>query len=787
MKPNLPIKYNSSMIFVVIFTALFFIFLSGCIRTASPPDFVKIESKYMTPEGTFPNPSNCMSFICENRTGLGAFFLNVFGKKPSLYKGKCYLQEFDPSKKESMDDLKTILTNPKQNKHIMPFMIGQGPNIVAADEAQRFCEGNLGFAVHWMIGSSSIDPPIPSASYAECSLYNEIIPFYVYYTGAKNLPSSIYGGGEVPIVKISKAISGQGPVIIAPEAEFEVSLHPDKQSDYMQQFTLIKQNCKDCLISVFVKYNDKDTLAFLNRSSYAGYNSILNDTVSIVAFSIDLNQFKCDKYKIAEAAAEFSRYVLENYSKPTILVLKSSVSADCTTEKIAKVYENLYSNIPLFVPNGILGMANNEFSEMFDKQGNQYQPIFNSWFQNCKFYYDQSDVLNAPLVPLLFPKSGDTLTSQCMQLNTGSMLLAFSCDQNYSSISDVQPFDQSSKCGDTCFSDVFEAAGKMGITITIESTRTLDGYEKYCEMWDSEVRQFSHQFDFDPSLARSVLWFTTDFDPVKEPFKDTAGSTECTPCLSYSGNNKDICCGIERLAYYKDYSTNSIPPSYTYPYNSRDYLLYYFFIYGYRHGFDGLKDHINSYNAIVVEWLKNTSNPFVFGFEKASQDIVASAHTLRTTCGTCTSRSELGGSPWSASLTAKLETPLLAPNCIKSFGSDMGVYWLSGITLNSTVGDSNIVASFPGVVKEIGRGSRIGKYVVVSGGGLIITYSNLIEVNSSLAVGAALQTEDSIGKIDDYLRLEVCQGNEDTCRNSAAGTNRPFVNPVSALDIFCPS
>ena len=778
------IRNNSESTLFLIFSISLFILLSGCIKKADPPDYVKIVGHYTTPEGTFANPSTCLSMLCENQTGYFLFFKT--GIKPGLYTGKCYFKEFDPLNDSSMQDLNKIIALNKTER-IKYFMIGQGPNLASADEAQRFCDGNLGVAIHWLIGNSTVDPPVPDKVASEKSLKNGMIPFYIYYTNSTNLPSSVIGGtGLIPMTMISMAVNGQGPVILAPEAEFEPSKHPDKLIAYPAQFASIKQNCDKCLVSAFVKYNDIETIDFLNTTSFGIYNPVLRDAVDFVTFSMDLNKFNCDKYRIADQALNFSSVILHQYGKPSFVILKSTVSGKCTEDNIAGVYEYMYSNIPLFVPNGMIGMANNDLAAMFDSGGRQDQPMFNAWFQNCRFYYNQSTLLESPQVPLLFPKSGETANSPCTFLNTMSMMLSFKCNQNYSEVIGVEPFDSNESFGDTCLADsILNEIGNTGKQLDEDAGKALDGYEKYCEQWEQQIRQFSAQYNYDPSIARSLIWYNTDFDPTKSAFTDSQVQ-QCTHCQEYSGGKKTVCCGIETLAYYRDYTIANLNPA-VYYMHTLDYMKYYYSIYGYYYGQAALQTNIDEYEQASSDYYNQNSESFIFSFDSSVNSVISGASKLRKTCGICGVRGAQGDAPaqWLQPAGAALTSPLPMAQCTERIGVNKGVYWTTGIMLNQTVENTNVTAALAGTIKEIGYSARKFKYIITEGQGTTIIYSNLVSTDKRLVVGRNVAVRDNIGKAGGQLRFEVCQGSYSQCADASLGLNREFRDSSSSLGLTC--
>jgi len=791
-KPEYKSAYAACAIAAVL-VLISFVFLSGCIRQASPPDFVKIVGTYTTSEGTFMNPAPCISFLCENQSGFFVSFRQFFGYKPSLYKGKCYFNEYDPTSDAAMADLRNVLEL-KKKERMKSFMIGQGPNLAAADEAKRFCKGNLGFAIHWLKGDTSVDTKVIENN-IECTLKNEIIPIFIY-----NMPGD---KGEY-VKNISKSLADNGPSIVAVGTSLSGA---GAINDINFELGTIKAYCPDCLRAVHVKFGDISVLAAANQPIVETGPGIITtplqpgetpqipvsqgappkpaDSIDVVLYDVDLNKFNCDKNIIAIEVQNFSSAILTNYGKPSLAMLKSKISGKCTEDAISRVYEYMYSNIPLFVPNGLIGMANDDLSMMFDS-GKQNNPIFNSWFKNCIFYYDQSDMYNSPQVPILIPKGGDTAISGCSFLNTMSMLLAARCNQNYSNLPGIEPFDSNASCGDSsCANEgVLEEAGNIGAQLSADQTKILDGFEKYCEQWNTQIRQLSAQFNFDPSVARAVAWYNTNFDPAStnEPFFE---AEECNSCNAYSGEDKNICCGIEELGRLKSYAESSLATGGKG--KSREYMIYYFSVYGHKHGMAAMQISIMAFRNAVD---KGTE----FTFDSSVLEILSRASKLRIACGTCrgTSQSlllssEIQSPPadWQQSTSLNLVEPITKSVCIDKIGNNQGVYWLSGIKLISSLSDGNVTAARAGTVREIGDGARRFRYIITESNGATIIYSNLLSVDKKLRVGSIVAAGDQIGIYGEYLRFEVCTSDYQQCTDTSKGLARPFRDPSVELGLQC--
>lgn len=772
--------------------------LMGCITKSSmdPTKYIKPPSWTMEPTDTFKNTAPCSVFYCKNasvgilKTILTWATFGIYAPKPSLEEGVCWLEQVNPYTTEGQERLSKTLGG-REDEYPRYFMIGSGPNLAAAEEARRYCGGSLGFAVQQLGGGADKTPKNISTESLREMLRADVIPFLTYHTPAD--------GGKFT-KELAVSLEGIGPVFVAPGAEFDFTTH--NVIDPLGHFRLIKDNCKNCLTVAFVKFNDTATI-----EHYATAGGGVIQYIDVVGYGIDANTFDCDKNAIVLAISNFTETVSERWKKPSIVpYIRAEVSGNCTEERIARVYEALYTNIPFFVQQGLIGFGIDDTPRHF-KENSILDTEGLAWFKGCGAYYDQRDPDLAQQVPLMFPEGGDVGgMSPCVAMNSMSVWLAQKCDLNYSAVSLVEPVDSSVLVGDVCLNEnEFKTSVTPYVSVDKTTGEVLDGYEKYCEFWSQPIRQFASEFGFDQSVVRGIIWQEngfTQYAPIMVAEAQGEDESVCADCEAYKDNAMayQICCGTARLKHYYRRASETLTAlylahdSYGVCGGEPPWAKLYFAVYGYLYGNNMFEPKMNMHKICIEnagcynEDADAYLCPFKFDDMKTKR-LIAGAEEMRKVCKICTERKLTSEPEWAKTIPGGASAmPLENPICVLPFRTSMGTIWNSGIVLVDAAEIPDVFAISNGTVDSVKEGPRRGRMITIRSGPLPlwITYSSLSRID--VQSGQFVTTGQKIGEIDEQLRIEICDGSGvGGCANPALGVNRDFIDPASYLGISCPA
>jgi len=762
---------NYKFLVLAVIAVIISVSLNGCIQKASLDPTLYISKRTVDYEVSSlednQNLGECRIFYCQNSTSVVKSWFSNIGLsdyKPSLEGGRCWLENVDPYTQDGSDRLTKTIKG-ETTEYTQSFMLGAGPNFAAADEAQRYCGGSLGFAVQWLGGSEIRRPEPVRLEEIKRLLRSNVIPFLAYYT-------PIDGGTYTR--ELATGISGPGPIFIAPGAEFNISAMD--RVDPLRHFQMIKQACEKCFTVAFVKFNDTDTLMH-----YGGDGATdAMPYIDLVGYGINMNDFDCDKAKIIYAISDFTQNISETWKKPSMLVyLEAKEGGKCTNETIAGAYDFIYSQLPVFVAQGMIGMGMKDTAMMFNDTGVPNIPGI-VWFSNCEAYYDFDDSNSLNQVFLISPERGDKGMSPCDTLTASSLTILIKCDVDYLNSKVPLPTESSISIGDFCVED---SALDVGSDYPLDTDigYVPDGYEKYCETWSPQIREFGAKFRFDPSLVRAIIMKDNDFTPIL-PAMITG--QECTGCAAYSGKNFEICCGIERLEYYNETAGTRLSGL-----GSRSdscggqpaWKQMYFAVYGYKNP-SQFDQHINSY----VECTRGGGS---FSFNGAIKDYLSAAMGVRDICRVCGRDKEIPDSSrpnWNTQIPLPaLVKPIKNPECVVPFQSNMGLYWNSGIILRD-LDELNIARSIAagtvvGVAERPLRGKTVTVEINVAQEPIFVTYSSLSSI--AVAKNDVISVKQEIGAFEDTLIVEMCYGSG--CRQPILGIDRNFLDPSQYLLIDC--
>jgi hypothetical protein len=800
-------NYKAKIALFAILLAMSIAILSGCIKKESldPTQYITTRTGNMEVSAVedYQNLNKCQVFYCLNSSGsvfswttrlatLGLsdvvslhselYSLIFLDPKPSLYRGNCSIEKVDPYTTEGQERLIKTLEG-KTDEYVRSFMIGAGPNFAAADEAQRFCGGELGFATQWLGGSINEAPKGINEEDIKTVLKSNILPLLVY-----QIPAD---AGQYT-TNISRNISELGPVLIAPGAFYSVGTRGT--IDPSLHFQIVKQECPKCLTVALVEFNDFATIDHYADAVPGGFEN----NVDIIGYRINFNDFGCNKDDIALAISNFTQNISQTWKKPSMIVYMDFTENEdigCTKDNITQAFDFIYAQIPIFTSQGLIGMGANNIAKFFDGDGILNIPG-RAWFSNCESYYSLENPDEVRQVWLILPESGDTGFSPCNVLTASSISLLTKCDLNYSNSSIPIPIESNSSIGDRCFSDEELEADNI-YELDRKLTTTVDGYEKYCALWSPAVRQFSSEFNFDPSVVMSNILFDNILSGSQQAM---ITGQECTHCSEYSGRMQEICCGTERLGYYyaeidKTWDLTEIMGSSgagDVCGGEPEWAKTYFAVYGYVYGRDRLNDFINAY----IRCEQNNGCPnsetgvrectFAFSEESDIRKRVSTSVTMREACQICKDKEVPDAPNWNTQVTPlNLIRPFKNSKCVVPFLTSAGPYWNNKIEIRDEDGTNIVRSVAEGKVVAVGEKPIRGKTVSVESAaeGITVTYSHL----ASIAVenGEIVSAKQRIGEVEDTLGIEMCSGSGTECLDITRGVDRSFLDPSQYLNIDC--
>ncbi len=772
-------KVKNILLFITF--ALFFIF--GCIRiTKDLGTLVERKNITMTPERTLYDFSHCQAFICDSKPGILEAVL--FWKEPKFKLKECKFQNFDPMNKKDVEELKKMLYA-DSGKHVKEVMFGIGPSLATGDEAQRFC-GSIGFVIHDLGGNRTEDPSTINKDWLKPFLDSEIIPMLLYTPREHRFNFSR---------DLAKNISKiDGPVILALRDYTTSSLSPFNIKNYEE----INNSCKKCLISSYIQYNETTQLETHNTTPGIAAGTKVIDYIDIVTYEISLNDFGCDKYEALEAMMNFSEYILDNYMKPTIIVINVTEDANCTERKIAESFDYILSSIPFLSQVGVIGIAHYDLAWFFRDNGAPKAEPFNAWFANCRHYYTAQEAEKVRKVAAIYPIGRDKFLSLCPALFPVSVEMILKCE--YLNISNVEPADLNESFEPDLLFPPNLIDGDLS-RIEKTSIRALDGYEKVCERWSSQLREFTSHYQFDYAFVRAVVWKENKFVSHTE----YANIPPLNPrekvdkyCERYSSVNYLICNGVERLKYYYDLGVNTTNTLNNSGYLTKQYFPYYLSYYGYKNGISAFNQLIESYKRCIdnenaqkqqnKDYQPNYDGCINSRSHFGDPEILKIFSDTNTIRELCFKNKFIGTSetpPWTDSFKENLTSPLKNPKCIVDFNENMGVYWNSGLILKDESENRDVFSATNGTVTEIGESPRFGKYIIISYRNYVIRYSGLSQI--LVSKNDKVKEGDKIGETTDFLRFEICDDSNQKCKFSLVAKikDRKFLDPKGALGIKC--
>ncbi|VVB65971.1 Peptidase family M23 [Candidatus Gugararchaeum adminiculabundum] len=488
---------------------------------------------------------NCQCMFCTS-VNKGVPYINASGStvtyEENLFGGTCDFSDCNSQGiKEYLEEKAKALD--KQTKYndvaLHSFMVGMGSSFADFDEANTYCGNGMQIAVQWLIGKNGEAPPLPTLKRTKCYLENNVIPLYVVYTDAKGKSTDPAKVGE-----IAKTLSGQGPVMITAEANYDSS-NDQIVENVRKQVVEIRANCKDCKIILMPKNLDMQGLDMV-----MGNDEVKAD-VNIIGQGILANNYSvpnCDMEMIVQQNLDFSRQVLQKYGKPTIWVYFGVAEGQnfyetCEFSKDAtgKAYEYVFSRIPELVGSGVIGFAgyqlydgqshtelhyiNKDGSEgrkfdpawgLYTGVGKPRESAYYGFFDKCQKYYGDSGVYQVaasfskggtsePLggVSCSMPTAVSTLTFTGLSSSPGTpqgtvlqSTMKFSCND----------------CEDTGVAGT--VAGQVSGTLCTDWKTEIDGAVKSCPS------------TFDPYFLRALMWQNSGLSEEQKTQMQDEGETE---------------------------------------------------------------------------------------------------------------------------------------------------------------------------------------------------------------------------------------------------------------------
>ena len=382
---------------------------------------------------------NCICMMCRG------------GHDGNLYKGKCWFGGEDPYSRYYVDNPHARFTqnlvgdwleyyrNPTRKvwhgAHLHYFMYGFGPTFADFEIANRYCKNKLTLVTNILTGTNFNAPTPPPPEITQCYLTAGVIPVYVYYTqGLQTSPFAMrrfirkmqgWPTWEEDSSFVPDEDKELGPVVVTPEFRYD-----DKDQDAVNavkgQIDVLFLDCKKCMVALAPRQYDtvEEKMNALDAVllDSGGMPNEYADKVDIIGqemlFSPDKN---CDFYKQFDEALDFSRQVVRKYAKPVVWLLfgisdsaRPDGSCKWTRKDVAEYYKYVFSNTEEMVSSGIIGAVQNGIMDhipiklrdgdascrfgLLDTLEQRKQPIFESWFNACQFYYAVSDrVVESPV------------------------------------------------------------------------------------------------------------------------------------------------------------------------------------------------------------------------------------------------------------------------------------------------------------------------------------------------------------------------------------------------------
>ena len=506
----------------ILFISLLFLslLLLGCTNTPTNEYLAKFKPESV-PVFNFSDPSsfctnnNCSCYTCENDS-YNPLFAIVFD--PSLKNGECHLisctseEEFDKLADFNSGDESS---NPFFDKEFMKyFMLGQGPSFAEFQIANEYCNNSMSFSVRWLDGRDD-EYPIPSYIRAECFLDKSVLPVYLLYSDNKHVDPQ--RAEEIARV-MTGTLYDTGPVIITSELNFNSS---DQiiNSKVASQIYAMSHACEKCQIALAPKFQDYTALDLLNPTRHQTTSSQVD-----LVYGVDYRDLPyCTSDQLISDILNYSGTIWYDYGKPSLVAYIAlapgyNPTGNCnwTEEAVSTFYHQLPFYAPLFVKNGIIGVApyrlyarsidplNCSDCYLLTSSGSsasnpdyRLNRIGYNWFKSCRTYYTSYGQ-----IPLVMPNNRNTLctfgSNPAMYLTGESTTTALDFNETTDQLSRSEPFY---KC-DACFITK-EFAWDVG-------TASID--EHFCEVYPS-LDIFADMYDIDPAMLRAITYRESSFEP----------------------------------------------------------------------------------------------------------------------------------------------------------------------------------------------------------------------------------------------------------------------------------
>ena len=477
------------MRYLVAFLACFFaLALSGCSDLMQVQSEDLMGTSDMTPQYE-QDPDNyickgvasslpCYCVFCNKESDWPSwlqYLSNFFDA--TLREGECAVQECS---RFTYDD--TLSSD--DNMFIRTVSVGQGPSFTSTDVGNAFCANSLQIASKWLIGKNA-PPEVPSSVRATCWLDRNILPIYMYYTEGKHIDGA-------KSAEIAGEFDGKGPVLLTTEVWLDSSINSRVRS--VKEQIKAYDTCQKCLTVLAVNLSDKDALIkilddptyYTNPFDPSAPPKRLSQMVDVVGFGFRANDYEsCKSEKVIGDAFAFSRYILTQYSKPTIWLYAGAsegknVDGTCewSTAEVRNFYQNLFALTQGMASSGILGFSLYELNDrtgplpcngvqgcdfgVFRYDGTQKNPAINTWSTLCRYFSDNPDILGDEKTqyrsPLVFSRNGQG--GQCDFVQNTKLFNKLSSEVNpdpaFFETDPVVPDTTSIpeiRCGETCVAD----------------------------------------------------------------------------------------------------------------------------------------------------------------------------------------------------------------------------------------------------------------------------------------------------------------------------------------------
>ncbi len=515
----------------------------------------------------YPNASDickegsCWCMVCKNGT-------NIFGPLNNLIGGHCFWDK-------NCTPAQTAYYNNQSSTPdltIRHFMIGAGPSFGDFLLANSRCSDRLSMSVQWLLGDNVTPYTRPDAARTMCFLSSDVMPVYILYSNGTNINitrtrqiGEILGteGDDVFLGRLSDG--PVGPVIVVTEIDFDAS----RAAEVANQVRALDESCRNdrannkiyCHIAVAPKLNDFAALNAVHQELSADW-----DKVDFVAYGVNGKYVRgCEGAQVRQQATNFSRYILYNLSKPSLIPYvmfepgASDLSGTCNWTE-ADVVAGYGSFFPFAVQSlqkrGVVGIA--PYATLTASSGGVTNPLnctncgvgasqarLQAWYGGCQAYTNvtrPSGSNPSASTQIVFGNESGTVCNQntnmdfirgfsfagrdIMQQAQGNMSdpapLLFSCDA-------CQVTNMSVDVG-TLFPSL--AAGASSVP-----SRSHCPYTN--ETLYPEFEQWSGARNLDPMIARAFAFTESRFDPCAAAKVCNAGYDG--PGCFEPGTGKDEC------------------------------------------------------------------------------------------------------------------------------------------------------------------------------------------------------------------------------------------------------